>query len=74
MSGRPDVAPRRPCGRMDARRAQRMIGVEGSTPRATNPFGSFALWILGLWPFCMLASIFAASSILLWVLTHELCA
>jgi uncharacterized protein involved in response to NO len=52
---------------MDAQRAQRMIRIEDPTPRATSPSGSFALWNLGFRPFYMLASIFAASSILLWI-------
>jgi uncharacterized protein involved in response to NO len=48
-----------------------MQHVKGTTPRNKSAAGSFALWNLGFRPFYLLASVFAAVSILLWVCQYE---
>ena len=44
-----------------------MIKIEVQRPRAAGAPTGFALWNLGFRPFYLLASIFASSSILLWI-------
>ena len=44
-----------------------MLRVEASTGRAISASGAFALWNLGFRPFYLLASGFAALSVVLWV-------
>ena len=44
-----------------------MIKIEVHRPQAISVSAEFALWNLGFRPFYLLASIFAASSILLWI-------
>ena len=50
-----------------ARRAERLPGIERAAARAAAAPADFALWNLGFRPFYLLASAFAAVSILLWV-------
>jgi uncharacterized protein involved in response to NO len=44
-----------------------MIKIEVDAPQATRDVKAFALWNLGFRPFYLVASIFAALSILLWI-------
>ncbi len=44
-----------------------MIKIEVARPQAKPTSNGFALWSLGFRPFYLLASVFAASSILLWI-------
>jgi len=44
-----------------------MINIENRRPRADAAATKFALWNLGFRPFYLLASVFAALSVMLWV-------
>jgi len=48
-----------------------MLQIENSRPQANTRSGTFALWNLGFRPFYLLASLFAALSVLLWVFQYE---
>lgn len=47
-----------------------MLGIEEPQPQARSASSGFALWNLGFRPFYLLASSFAALSILVWVLQY----
>jgi len=48
-----------------------MINIENLQPRANANATRFALWDLGFRPFYLLASVFAALSVMLWVCQYE---
>jgi len=50
---------------------QPLIRIEAASATAGDPPAAFALWRMGFRPFYLLASLFAASSVLLWIAQYS---